>query len=163
SGGWAAPKLAVWRDAYYVGAEHFATPNSDPKPIVMALERDQMLTGSWARMQFCEVSSISNAAILPATLEGSTPPPPGEPETFASIGDTNINHNSLYLWLFSLQWGHPEASTFTQQPALTTNFFNQIKCNGSAICIPQPGIFQFLDSQSQVLMPRVVYRNFGDH
>src|SRR5206468_12942137 len=61
-----------------------------------------------------------------------------------------------------VDWTTPTNSTFPGPTALTVASYTEA-CGASGTCIPQSGTTQQLDSLSDRLMYRLVYRNFGDH
>jgi hypothetical protein len=94
--------------------------------------------------------------LLPADLDGSTPPPTGSPSFVLAFDDATLS--ALNLWRFHVEWATPGASTFTGPLQIPVAAFTEA-CNG-ATCIPEPGGGQ-LDSLADRLMYRLAYRNFG--
>ena len=151
------PKLSVWPDAYYISYNLFSTSGAWAGPKVCALDRAKMLLGQAATQQ-CFSGSLSYGGLLPADLDGSVPPPAGEPNYVVALGATNT---TLAAWKFHVDWVTPANSTFVQQPNLTVAAYSPA-CNGRT-CIAQPGTTTLLDSLADRLMFRLAYRNFGSY
>ncbi|MEU3787586.1 hypothetical protein [Streptomyces sp900129855] len=154
------PKLSVWPDAYYVTYNTFTNatgPFLGAK--VCAWDRARMLTGAAATQQ-CFDTDAAHGGLLGADLDGSTPPPAGEPETLVGL-DTN---STLAYWKFRVDWTTPSNSTFTGPSTLPVAPY-AAACNGYVRhqCIPQGGTAQTLESLGDRAMFRLAYRNFGDH
>jgi hypothetical protein len=149
------PKLGVWPDAYYVTINRFQSGASFLGPEMCAWDRAKMLAGQPATQQ-CFTLGTSDGGLLPADLDGSSPPPAGAPNPMVEFGT-----NSLLLWRFHVDWTTPANSTFTGPTTLPVAAFTPA-CGGGA-CIPQSGTTQKLDSLGDRLMYRLAYRNFGDH
>ncbi|HEX5240387.1 MAG TPA: hypothetical protein VFW20_05265, partial [Candidatus Limnocylindrales bacterium] len=77
------PKLAVWPDGYYMSMNVFnSSGTSFLGPQAFVFDRTAMLAGSAATFQTAANLGSSVDPILPADVDGSTPPPAGAPETF---------------------------------------------------------------------------------
>src|SRR5262249_10169875 len=119
-----------------------------------AYDRNAMLVGSPAN-QACVQLTPDFAGVLPADLDGATPPPAGSPEYFVNFGS-----NSLNIWQM-------QNVNFAQQTATLTGPVNipvapfSVLCGGRG-CIPEAGGLT-VDSLSDRMMYRLAYRNFGDH
>jgi hypothetical protein len=141
------PKIAVWPDAYYRSTNTFG--NGQAK--ACAFDRALMLTGGAAN-EICFQEQLPTFSLLPADLDGSTPPPSGEPNSFIELVDST----HLGLWLFHVDFTNPNNSTFTGPTNITVNSYTQ------AGSIPQPpGDGTQLDSLSDRLMFRNAYRNIN--
>jgi hypothetical protein len=151
------PKLGVWPDGYYASYNIFNNGTTFAGAKVCAFDRIKMLAGDTSASQQCFQLSSSYGSLLPADLDGSTPPPSGSPEFFLNFGT-----NSLRLWKFGVNWTNPAISTLTGPVSVPVASF-AAACNGGGACIPQPGTRQKLDSLGDRLMYRLAYRNFGNH
>ena len=150
------PKMGVWPDAYYITFNMFnAAGTAFLGAQVCAYNRAAMLAGSLATQQ-CKQLSSAFGGLLPADLDGSTPPPAGSPNYILNGGTNNLN-----LWKFHVDWNTPANTTLTGPISIPVTAFNTA-CGGGT-CIPQPGTTQQLDSLADRLMYRLAYRNFGDH
>ena len=130
------PKIAVWPDAYYLSFNQFQGNNGPFKGAEMcALNRAAMLTGAAATQQ-CFTPSSAQGSVLPATLDGTTPPPSGEPEWFLGISPTQAN--ALAYWKFHVDWTTPANTTLTGPTTPPVNSFSEA-CSGGGTCIPQSG------------------------
>ena len=93
--------------------------------------------------------------LLPADLDGTTPPPTGSPNYLLTFGT-----NTLDLYKFHVDWTTPTNSTFTGPTVINVAAFNPL-CGGGQ-CVAEPGGYT-LDSLGDRLMHRLAYRNFGTH
>jgi uncharacterized membrane protein len=150
------PKLGVWNNAYYITYNVFTNGTTFAGPKLCAFDRASMLAGT-AATQICFQLGTSFGGVLPADLDGSTPPPAGSPEYFV-----DFNTNSLDIFTIS----NPNFTNGTATMGGPTNIavaaFSPA-CSGGGTCIPQSGTTQKLDSLADRLMYRLAYRNFGDH
>jgi fibronectin type 3 domain-containing protein len=148
------PKIGVWPDAYYVSYNMFHN-NIFVGSKVCALDRSAMLAGSTGTQQCFQLTS-SFGGLLPADLDGTTPPPTGSPNYFLNFG-----FNSLNVWQFRVNWTNSSQTTLSGPINIAVAGFTEA-CGGGT-CIPQSGTRQQLDSLGDRLMYRLAYRNFGDH
>lgn len=146
------PKLGVWPDAYYASFNLFSG-NSFVGAYACAFDRTNMLAGKAATQQ-CFQTNSSFGSLLPSDLDGSTPPPTGEPAFFLNFGA-----NSLNLWKFHVDFADSSNSSFTGPTNLPVAPFTET-CNGGS-CVPQSGTRQTLDSLGDRLMYRLAYRNLS--
>jgi hypothetical protein len=150
------PKLGIWPDAYYETYNIFNGGRTFAGAEVCAFNRSAMLAGGAAAQQ-CFSTTAAYGGLLPADLDGSTPPPAGSPNYVLNFGTGALN-----LWKFHADWTNPSASTFMGPTSIPVATFSAA-CNGGGACIPQAGTFYQLDSLADRLMYRLAYRNFGDH
>src|SRR6266849_6193958 len=150
------PKLAVWPDAYYWTANTFSSASAFLGANPCAFDRATMLSGGPATA-ICMQQNLSVDSLLPADLDGTTPPPTGEPNFYLQM----VTPSNLNLFKFHVDFTTPSNSTFTGPTAIPVAPFSEA-CGGGT-CIPQPGTTQQLDSLGDRLMFRLAYRNFGDH
>ncbi len=150
------PKLGVWPDAYYVTYNVFNGATFQGAE-ACALDRTNMLTGAAATQQ-CFTTSAAYGGVLPADLDGATPPPIGEPNLLLGVGASST---TLAAWKFHVDWATPSRSTFAGPTSVSVASYNPA-CGGGS-CIPQPATGTRLDSLGDRLMFRLAYRNFGDH
>lgn len=155
------PKLSVWPDGYYLSTNLTTPKGSFINAAVCALDRNSMLSGAPATAVCFQLSSSAYSSLLPADLDGATPPPAGSPNYFLNL---DPNNQSLDIWQFHVDFNTPTNSTFTGPLNIPVTPFNR-PCGGGAntVCIPQPGTAQLVDSLGDRLMWRSAYRNFGDH
>ena len=168
------PKLSVWPDGYYMTANQFTnTPLPWAGAGVFVFERAKMLNGQAASFQYVDLAAVDSnfGGMLPADLDGSTPPPAGSPAFFFEVDDSYFfgAADAVRLWKFHVDWATPANSTFglAGQPNAVLNVapFDSLPCvvNGDRSCIPQKSSTVKLDSLGDRLMFRAAYRNFGDH
>src|SRR5205085_9399472 len=120
-----------------------------------AYDRNAMLNGQPAT-QICKQQSSSIGGVLPADLDGTTPPPAGTPNFLMFFGA-----NTLNLLKFHVDFATPANSTITGPAAISVAAFTPL-CNGGT-CVTQSGTTNTLDSLADRLMYRLAYRNFGSH
>ena len=155
------PKGGVWPDGYYLTFNMFnAAGTAFTGGRVCALDRNQMITaaGTPGAIQ-CFQLSPTYGGLLPADLDGVTPPPTGAPNYMVAFDD--IANDGLNLWKFHVDWSNSANSTLTGPTKITSAAFSPA-CGGGT-CIPQPGTTQRLDSLADRLMFRLAYRNFGSY
>ena len=155
------PKLGVWPDGYYLTVNRFnAAGTAGLGEETCALNRASMLTGAAASTQCFSLNSSGENTVLPATLNGTTPPAAGAPEWLVGISPTVSN--ALAYWQLHIDWNTPANSALSAQTNLPVTAFSEA-CGGAGTCIPQSGTTQQLDSLGDRLMYDLPYRNFGDH
>jgi len=162
------PKWAVWPDGYYVTYVQGDVSQVFIGAAACAVDRNSMLSGAAATMQcFTKSTGTSFGTLLPADVDGVTPPPTGSPEYLLSF---DYNDQSLDLWQFHVDWTTPANSTFTGPTNIPVAAFTEA-CGETVAslnyttgaCVPQLGTSQGLDSYGDRLMFRLAYRNFGSH
>ena len=160
------PKLAVWPDGYYISYDQGWNLNYEG-PNACVVDRNSMLSGDAATMQCFANTGGSYGVLLPADVDGTTPPPSGSPEYFLNF---DSNDQSLDLWQFHVNWATPADSTFTGPTNIPVAAFTE-PCGETIVelnyttgaCVPQSGTSQELDSYGDRLMYRLAYRNFGGY
>ena len=149
------PKMGVWPDAYYETFNMFDNDELFVGSDACAYDRNAMLAGQ-AATQVCFQQNSSVGGLLPADLDGTTPPPDGSPNYMLYIGS-----NALNLYKFHVDFVTPSNSTFTGPTVINVAAFSPL-CGGDT-CVPQPGTSNQLDSLADRLMYRLAYRNFGSY
>jgi len=170
------PKAAVWPDAYYISTREFTGGVTFAGVGAYALNRAQALVGDPAAqvISFLVPPTPLYAVgdgLLPSDLDGSTPPPAGEPNFFLGSQDNNGPYgapsDALNLYKFHADFANPPNSTFTLANTIPVASFNSMLalCGGTRACIPQPGTATKIDHLGYRQRPlfRLAYRNFGDH
>lgn len=161
------PHFGVWPDGYYMAVNQFLNGTSWSGQGVAVFERDKMLAGQTARMvKFDLYATDPNlGGMLPADIDGATPPPAGAPNAFMEFDDDawGYSGDQLQLWDFHVDWANPTNSTFTKTIQMPTAAFDSNLCGYARNCIPQAGTTTKLDSLADRLMYRMQYRNFGTH
>ena len=150
------PKLGVWPDAYY-----FSYNINGGTEEVCANDRNAMLAGSSAT-QVCFTPS-GQFGMLPADLDGLTPPAAGTPNFFMELDPSGAAN--LSMWKFHVDFAIPANSTFTGPTLISVASFTP-SCPGftRGACAPQPDPgSDGLETLSDRLMYRLAYRNYGDH
>src|SRR5215469_8912656 len=177
------PKFATWPDAYYVSFD-LQDPNNkftEVGILACALDRTNMLIGGTANTPQCFLSPnpvtgsvFLGHSLVPADVEGTTPPPVGAPEIYASIENPVLDgvtttSDSFNLWQFHVDWSNPANSTFTQSTVPVTAY--QPGCYTATnppqtVCVPEPSTSttnNLIDSVGDRFMFRFAYRNFGSY
>jgi hypothetical protein len=147
------PKIGAWPDAYYFSANIFWMGAYFLGADACAFDRNAMINFQDATGQ---CFSTSTASLLPASLDGATAPPAGEPGFFLQLNGAS----AVRLYRFHVDWNNISNSTFTGVN-LAVGAIHQA-CGGKT-CVPQPGTTQQLDSLGDRLMYRLSYRNFGTY
>lgn len=150
------PKIGVWPDAYY-STYILRKPNwAFVSSRICAFNRSNMLTGAAASAVCFDVDEVG---LLPADLDGITPPPSGSPHF-----SMNVTKTSLRLWKMKVNWKNPGKSKLFRAATIPIAPYTRACVSAPALsCIPQPGVTQKLSSFSDRLMFRLGYRNFGSH
>jgi hypothetical protein len=156
------PKLGVWPDAYYFSGNEFDQLNGGnlKDRNFCAINRAAALSGGPLQKVCLPVAiAQTSGAVLPADIDGTTPPPPGEPGFFIGLG-LGSSFNSLRMFKFQVDFttGNAQIAAPIDIPVAA---FNRLCPGGS--CVPQPSTTQLLASIGDVPNFRVAYRNFGDH
>ncbi len=153
------PKLGVWSDGFY-GSYNMFLPFAGTYffqgAMVCGYDKNAMIQGAASVTAQCSQLSASYGSLLPADIDGATPPPTGAPGLFVNYGS-----NSLNLWQLHVDFTNVNNATLTGPINIPVAAFSAA-CNGGT-CIPQPQTTQQLDSLADRLMYRLAYRNFGDH
>jgi len=172
------PKIATWPDAYYVTLDLEDTSKGfqEVGAVVCAFDRENMVSGMAARPAQCfRYPQTPNGlflghSLLPADIEGSTPPPAGTAESFISIQNpsgSNTTSSSLNLWQMHVDWAAPTNTTFTGPTAIAVNPYTPGCYNRSNVsdtyCVPEPSsptTKNVIDSVGDRLMHRFAFRQF---
>lgn len=162
------PKWGVWPDGYYVSFVQGGTSENYIGAGVCVVDRNSMLKGAAAAGMQCFTHTGTNyGAMLPADVDGTTPPPSGSPEYFMAF---DYSGQALDLWQFHVNWSTPSQSKFTGPTKISVAAFSE-PCGETRTelnyttghCIPQQGTSQGLDSYGDRLMYRLAYRKFGSY
>ncbi len=158
------PKYGVWNTAY------ICTTNEGDNG-VYAMDRIKMLAGNaTATMQRFSIAgspSIGFQAATPVCIEGTTLPPVGTPAMIMRMVDDGwtaaADVDRLEMWHLTLDFVTAANSVLAQQPNLNTASFDTNLCDYTTLdCIQQPST-QKLDPLREILMNKIIYRNFGTH
>ena len=173
------PKIGVWSDGYYMTANEFPAVGATSSGAgAFVFERNQMLNGLPARYVYFDEAPHNPPGAqyigqLPGDLDGSTPPPAGQPNLFAEVDDPSTipTDASFYMrfWKFHVDWTNPANSTFGNNGdpnyKLPVAAFVRPQCvyGYGPNCVPQKGGPQGLDVLGDRLMFRMPIRNFGKY
>lgn len=179
SGGWYAydftvtkfpdyPKYAVWPTDANGGQGSYIVTTNEGAPVIYALNRGSMLTGSASSFQrFATIPSLSGfgfqGVLAPADTDGPNPPPATAPAPAMLHRDTETNgpagfpgQDFLEVWEFNVNWTTPASSTLTKTADVSTAEFDS-----DLAFIPQPGSATTLDPLREPVMNRLQYMNHG--
>jgi hypothetical protein len=154
------PRLAVWPDAYFLGAEQAGDA------LLGAFQRAPMLSGAAAPAQFRTVAlgDTLQGLLVPADLDGQRPPAASAPALYLRHvdGEAATGADRLEIYEFDVDFTTPANTTVTGPTSLAHAAFASL-CGFSTDCIPQPGTTQRLESWTEYPMWRLQYRNFAYH
>src|SRR5436190_18445878 len=131
------PKYGIWPDAYYISTREFAGTGGPFQGVgAYALNRAQMLAGTPNPQVVSFLMPPGGTpynvgdGLLPADLDGTTPPPVGSPEYYVGSMDNNgpygAPQDALTLYKFHVDFAVPANSTFALTNTLPTASFNSI-------------------------------------
>lgn len=156
-------KIGAWTDGYYFSA------NGAPGAMVAVFDRANMLNGNPAgAVQFANVADLpanSFNVLMPADLDGSTPPPAGSPGYFYRPVDGDAmggGGDRIELFTATINWASPATSTLAGPTNIPLLAFDSTLCGFLSFgCVPQPGNSGLLDPVNETGMFRFPYRNYG--
>jgi hypothetical protein len=152
------PKLAVWRDGYYMTIRRFNS-SGWVGPAAVAMDRAKMLVGdnSAAMIMFPLPSSSEGPQAADCDSEF---PPEGTPCPVSILYSTATG--SCRIYDFHADWTTPANSTFNLGVTIPISVFSYYSSGANAI--PQKGTSQLLDAMSgRRVMFRMPYRKFSTH
>ena len=161
------PKLGVWTDGYYMSDDEFIG-NDYKGNGVFAFDKKKMLAGdrsaSYVYFNLPSASSVRRGGYLPSDFDGLNAPPIDAPNTFITYTATEYGdaNDALRLFDFHADFNNPNASTFierSESPLIVAPFDPTSPPDRADIA--QPETSETLDAQSDRLMYRAAYRNFG--
>ena len=158
------PHQAVWPDGYYMAAHIFGAGLAFTDGRVYVFEREKMIYGLPARMQFVSLGQ-QQFGHLPADLEGLTPPPVGA-AAFV-LGPNRLLTNLTNSYRVKVTWD--PAPTIDVTTGEILGGIGSVPCLSGATaegrdCAPQPPPatpLDYLDTVDGRFMHRLVYRNQG--
>ncbi|HLM01889.1 MAG TPA: FG-GAP-like repeat-containing protein [Pyrinomonadaceae bacterium] len=163
------PKFGVWTDAIYMSTDEFLGGDYAGTG-TFAFDKRKLYAGeplpSYIYFDLASPTTIRFGGLLPSDFDGLNPPPAGAPNVFAgyTANEYGDAQDALRLFEFRPNFTNPSASTFAEraESPLAVAPFNPTSPEGRTdIQQPPPG--EPLDSQSDRLMYRAAYRNFGTH
>ncbi len=157
------PKYSIWDNSYVITANEGTTTSS-----VYILDRTSMLAGGGPNAQRFTVprfGTIGFQATTPVSLMGTTAS--GTPALLMRMRDdawTGSATDALEMWELDINWASPGAATLSQVQTIAVSPHETELCGYTSFaCIPQQGSGTTLDPLRELLMNRVMYRNFGSH
>jgi hypothetical protein len=175
------PKIGVWPDGYYMMVHQFTNGGPFNGSGVYSFDRVKMLAGNpLASYVYFSLDLTSHpeaiGGLLPSTLDGINPPPPGRPNTFAYLTAVDFTDpaDGLRLFDFHADFAVPANSTFTERAettyaaplAVAPYSLVTPTGNGGRRAVPQPApatVTSAVDAITDRLMHRMQYRNFGGY
>jgi len=151
------PKFGIWPDAYYNSINVFP-PHGFAGAKACAFDRNAMLSGAPAS-SICFQQPPTVSSLLPADLDGNTPPPAGSPNYYVGLADST----HLNFFRFHVDFSHPLNSSFSPTLVPVASYSEICARAISLACVPEPPPGEKVDGLSDRLMFRLAYRNFGDH
>ncbi|TMQ17548.1 MAG: hypothetical protein E6J90_22165 [Deltaproteobacteria bacterium] len=116
------PKLGVWPDGYYMTTNQFLNGATFNGAGVFAFERARMVAGDpTAAMVYFNLSITAFpegiGGMLPADVDGLTPPAPGTPEVFSYFIADEFGgaRDALRVFDFHVDFASPALSTFVER------------------------------------------------
>ena len=155
------PKYAVWHNAYYATTNDFNTSGTSYLgSSFYAFERNAMVAGNaTATMIRTRLSGSGDRyySMAPVCLEGTTTS--NQSGLFAFLQDnawTGAPADSLFVFEFTPNFASPASSVVGPFRAMVTQPYNTNTGN-----LSQQGTTGTIQSLSERLMNKVIYRNFG--
>jgi hypothetical protein len=161
-------KFGVWHDGYYMSTDEFIGGDYAGSG-AFAFDREKILRGdptaSYIYFDLASPTTIRLGGLLPTDFDGLNAPPIDAPNIFVgyTANEYGDPQDTVRLFNFHADFANPNNSTFAEraESPLPVAAFDPTSPNGrDDIAQPLPG--EKLDSQSDRLMYRVAYRNFGN-
>lgn len=157
-------KLAAWGNSYII-------TTNESTPAVYAVDRTRMLAGNsttaFQRFTIPAYPTIGFQAATPVDFSGTAAPAAGTPAMVMRMADdawTTGIVDRLEIFNFNVDWTTPANTTLTGPVLLPTLPFSTNFCGYTTFsCIVQQGSSIKLDPLREVLMNKVIYRNFGTY
>jgi hypothetical protein len=162
-------KFGIWSDGYYLATDEFIGSDYAGSG-VFAFDRAKMIAGdptaSYIYFDLASPSTIRFGGLLPSDLDGISPPPANSPNTFVGYSATEYGDSAdaIRLFDFKANFANPLLSTFSErsESPISVAAFDPTSPDGRNDIFP-PLPAEALDSQSDRLMYRAGYRNFGTY
>lgn len=158
-------KFGIWNEAYIM------TTNEGPGNGAFAIDRQAMLIGdaniNHTKWNLTLFPTIAFQAPTPVDGQGPNIPANQKP-TLMRIADdawdVAITADRLEYFEMDLDWANPANNMLTGPTFINTDPFDTELCGYLAFsCVPQPNNGIGLDPLREVLMNKVVYRDFGSY
>jgi len=177
------PKIGTWSNGYYASFDlnDINLGYREVGVLVCAFDRTNMLVNGTAHTPICfkqpgpvTTTTYLGHSLIPADIEGTTPPPTGRDEFLTSIenpvldGSTKTS-GTFNLWDFHVNWTTPSSSTLTQTSISESPYqpgCYEANVPTNTVCVPEPSSASTgnkIDSVGDRFMPGMSYRNFGSY
>ena len=149
-------KFGAWPNAYYMSS-------NESTYAAYAFDRARMLQGLSAT--YIKFTGQTNF-LLPADVDGPTPPAANAPGTFYTFKDNSYSGHGggvdrIEVFELAPNFTTPASSTFTLVATIPVSSYTYTVCGFFVMnCIPQQGTTAKLDPLSEWPMFRLAYRNF---
>ena len=169
------PKFGLWRDAYYLSINLYASSATFDGVRVYGLDRNAMINGQPANAIGFTIAPAAlgdQYGLLPATWGAGSAPPAGQPEWFMNINSSTTAgavENQVFVRRFHVDFTTPANSTFgvgaghTPDGIVTVNGFVDAFTSATPNLVPNgtTDATQWLDTLGDRLMYPLVYQNLG--
>jgi hypothetical protein len=161
------PRPAVWPDGYYVPTstgDHRISDSIATQRHACVVDRQAMLLGEPATEQCIVLDNVN--FLNNADLEGEALPPPGAPNLIMANRGSRVGgvfeDSVVQVWRYHVDWKDPSQTRISGPTEIRVAPY-EFLCQGRFACVPQPGTDSVLGQPGDKIMPRLVYRRFGDH
>ena len=171
------PKYGWWSDGLYISTREFNAAGTAFMGVgAYAIKRADLINGvavpvvvSFVVPPAATPYNVGDG-LLPADLDGFTPPPASTPNFFVGSMDNggpySATQDALTIWKFTADFVTTANSSFVLANTIPITPYDTIPafCSGRN-CVPQPGTANKIDhlGYRQRPMHRLAYRNFGTH
>lgn len=147
------PKLGIWHDGIYMGANMFRRARTYAGAKVWALNRSDLISGAPLRTISFNIGT-SYFSIFPSNAGiASAMPAAGTPNYFFSNYGVST---SVRMWKFTANWTTPAASTFTGPTTISTASYTKPSAR-----VPQKSSTETLDTLGDRVMSNPEFVNIG--
>jgi hypothetical protein len=180
------PKVGTWPDGYYIAMDEVdQVLNQEVGVVVCAFDRPDILNNPLnilppACLTIPATASTNlylSHSLIPADVDGTTPPPTGRDEFMVSIENppndgSTMTSSTFNLWDFHVDWtAAPPTLTLVQQTTPTVTAYTPgcylYEAGNPSVtnCVPEnrSNGSEIVDSVGDRFMPRFAYRNFGSY
>ncbi len=162
------PKLGVWQDGYYMGANGFDASGNYQYSYLVAMDRAAMLNGpddNTPTMQYLKMdwSTDTKKVYTPIPMDcDGTLPAAGTPGYFVydRDDDTYWSSDDLRVLAMDVDWANSSNTTLTETTINVSAYSSSFSASAP---IDQPGTSQNLDALNDRMMFRAQFRKMTGH